>query len=57
VTARERRCLDEVEAATRSLVHDLLVMAMTIDVILCECREMRREDEAEATFLARLDRP
>jgi hypothetical protein len=39
VTARERAALEEVEHAARSLRHDLFLVALSLDVILAECRE------------------
>lgn len=41
MTPEQRRSLEEIEEATQSLIHDLWLMALSLDVILCECREMR----------------
>lgn len=43
MTARERAALEEVEHAARSLRHDLLLMTLSLDVILAECREALAE--------------
>jgi hypothetical protein len=41
VTPAQRAALDEIEHAAKSLVHDLWLMASSLDVILAECREAK----------------
>jgi hypothetical protein len=43
VNARQRAALEEVEHAALSLRHDLFMVALSLDVILAECREALAE--------------
>jgi hypothetical protein len=48
MSVRQEAALVEVEHAARSLLHDLFLMALSLDVILAECR-----DEGDCTVLDR----
>jgi hypothetical protein len=41
VTPAQQAALDEIEHAAQSLVHDLWLMASSLDVILAEVREAK----------------
>jgi hypothetical protein len=58
MNARQAAALAEVEHAAVSLRHDLLLMALSIDVILAECRDAQgggspdpHPDEGEAVLI------
>jgi hypothetical protein len=56
MTGEQRAALDEVEHAARSLIHDLLLMVLSVEVILAETQEARRAASFDASDLILITR-